>query len=255
VLATGGIVLASFGLIASRDWPWSSPMVVWPLVGGAALLMVFPIAERKVRNPLLPPAFLCDSQRSVGLTGMLLATAVSMLSEFVLLSYLQQIRGWTPLETAASFLPFVLALIGTNFLAARMVGNFGALATAAAGFLVAGIGLALLATLNPKTAYLAVLMPAQVLLAIGISLVFSGSAVLATAHIPPQQMGLAGGVMNAAMELGPTVGFALLMAVVATHADTVGGYARAFGTAAAVYGVAALMALLVEIRRRRHGAT
>lgn len=44
---------------------------------------------------------------------MLFAAAASLLIEFVLLTYLQQMRGWTPFEMAASFLPFALTLIGT----------------------------------------------------------------------------------------------------------------------------------------------
>jgi MFS family permease len=255
ILATGGIVLASFGLIASHDARWSSPLVAGPLAAGVALLVVFLIVERRARDPLLPPAFLLNSPRIVGLSGMFLAAAASLLIEFVLLTYLQQMRGWTPFETAVSFLPFALALIGTNLLAAPAVGKFGAEATTVVGFLVTGISLAWLTVLDPRTAYLAVLLPAQGLLAIGIALVFSGAAVLATANVPHEQMGLAGGAMNTAMELGPTVGFALLMAVAATRADIVEGYARAFGTAAAFYGVAAVATLLVATRRRRYSVT
>lgn len=255
MLATGGIVLASFGLIASHDASWGSSQVVGSLAAGIALLVVFLIAERRARHPLLPTDFLLDSLRIVGLSGMLLAAAASVLIEFVLLNYLQQIRGWSPFETAASFLPFALALIGANLLAAPAVGKFGAEATTVAGFLIAGASLAWLTVLDLGTAYLTVLLPAQALLAIGIALVFSGAAVLATANVPHEQMGLAGGVMNTAMELGPTVGFALLMAVAATRADTVDGYARAFGAAAALYGVAAAIAWTLAAKRRRYGVT
>lgn len=254
LLATGGIVLTSFGLIASHDASWASSEVVGPLAAGITLLVVFLTAERRARDPLLPPGFLLDSLRIIGLSGMLLAAAASLLIEFVLLTYLQQIRGWTPFETAASFLPFALALIGSSLLAAPAVGKFGAEATTVVGFLVAGGGLAWLTVLDPGTAYLTVILPAQALLAIGIALVFSGAAVLATANVPQEQMGLAGGVMNTAMELGPTVGFALLMAVAATRADTVDGYAMAFGTASASYGVAAAVAWAVAAKRRRYGA-
>ncbi|WP_236025068.1 MFS transporter [Arenibaculum pallidiluteum] len=254
ILATGGIMLASFGLIASHDTTWGSPVVVGPIAAGTALLVMFIIAERRAADPLLPPAFLLDPRRIVGVSGMLLAAAASLLIEFVLLTYLQRMRGWTPFETAASFLPFALALLGSNLLAARIVGRFGEEATTVAGLLVAGAALAWLADIGPKTAYLTVLLPAQVLLAIGIALVFSGAAVLATANVAHHQMGLAGGVMNTAMELGPTVGFALFMAVAATRADVVEGYARAFGTAAALFGMAVVAALLVAPRGRRRGA-
>lgn len=251
LLATSGIALASFGLIASNDAGWGSILTVGPLAAGAVLLLAFVLAERRRRDPLLPPDFLCDPLRLAGLGGVLLAAAVSVLIEYALLVYLQQSRGWTPFETAASFLPFAVALIGTNSIAAAIVGRIGAERTMAAGFLTAALGLAALAFLEPGTDYLTVLLPAQILVAVGIALVFAGAAVLSMAHVPPWQMGLAGGVMNTAMELGPTVGFSLLMAVAATAADSVAGYARAFGTAAATYTLFALVALAIAGRRGR----
>ncbi|YBV94744.1 MFS transporter (plasmid) [Phyllobacteriaceae bacterium JZ32] len=254
LLATGGIVLVSVGLIASHERNWASTVVLAPLAAGIVLLVGFMLVERRVRDPLLPPSFLLDPIRIVGLAGMLLAASASLLIEFVLLTYLQQVRDWTPFETAISFLPFAVALIGTNLLAPAVVGRLGALSTTVAGFVMAGVSLAWFTVLHQETAYLSVLLPAQALLAIGIALVFSGAAVLATVNVPAEQMGLAGGVMNTAMELGPTVGFAFLMAVAATHADMVEGYARAFGTAAFFYTLAALVTLLVALRRRGAGA-
>jgi hypothetical protein len=96
-------------------------------------------------------------------------------------------------------------------------------------------------------------LPGSVLLAIGLPLVFSGAAVLSTANVPQRQAGLAGGVMNTAMELEPTVGFALLMTVAATQADEVHGYAWAFGAAALVY-VAMVVAVAAFTRTGAHTA-
>jgi hypothetical protein len=166
---------------------------------------------------------------------MLLAAAASLLIEFLLLTYLQEIRRWNAFQTAASFIPFAIALIAANASAPAIVRRIGAPLTAAAGFWIAGSGLASLSTLGQHTPYATVLLPGQLLVAVGIALVFSAAAVLATHAVAAEQMGLAGGVMNTAMELGPTVGFALLMAVAATRADTVEGYATAFATGAAVY--------------------
>lgn len=77
------------------------------------------------------------------------------------------------------------------------------------------------------------------------SLVFSGSAVLSTLDVSPGQAGLAGGVMNTAMELGPTVGLAALMAIAATKTDLVLGYSWTFDATALSYGLLVLLSLLV----------
>ncbi len=245
VLAPVGIVLASYGLIASHADGWTSNAVLLPLGAGMLVLVVFFAVERRSADPLLPPGFLADPTRAVGLAGMLLAAAGSLLAEYVLLLYLQEQRGWTTAETAASFLPFAVALIAANAVAASIVALLGPGRATAVGFLVAAAGFGWLATLDAASGYVAVLLPGQVLLAIGMALAFSGAAVLSTAHVPPQRMGLAGGVMNTAMELGPTLGFAILMAIAATRADTVAGYALAFAAAAGSYVIAAVAALAV----------
>lgn len=241
VLATLGISLSSFGLIATDDHGWASAMVLLPLLSGLVLLLAFFLFERRVHDPLLPPGFLLEPVRITGLVGMFLAAAGSGVVNFILSLYLQQVLEWSPLMTALAFLPFAVALIATGQMAAPLVGRFGAARITGVGLVLAAVGLALLTRLTPETAYLNGLLPGLVLVAVGISLAFSGSAVLSTMNVPQDRAGLAGGVMNTAMELGPTVGLALLMSMAATQAQTVVGYAWAFGTAAVAYAIAALL--------------
>ncbi|OXT02196.1 MFS transporter [Notoacmeibacter marinus] len=241
VFATLGISLSSFGLIATGDHGWTSTMVLLPLGTGIILLVAFFLLERKVRDPLLPPGFILEPVRITGLVGMFLAAAGSGVINFVLSLYLQQVLGWSPLMTALAFVPFAVALIATGQLAAPQVERFGAARITGVGLIVAAVGLALLTQLTPDTRYLQGLLPGIVLIAVGISLAFSGSAVLSTTNVPQRRAGLAGGVMNTAMELGPTVGLAILMSVAATQVETVTGYAWAFGTAAVAYTFVALL--------------
>lgn len=248
LFATPGIALASFGLIASGEHAWTSIAVYGPLAAGLMLLAAFLLVERQARDPLLPLGFLLDSCRLAGLLGMFLAAAGSVLIEFVLLLFFQQLRGWTPLFTALAFLPFAIALIVANYAAPSRVARYGAINTLIAGFVVAAIGLGWLAGISHDISYNLGLVPGMVLLAIGISLVFSGAAVLSMTNVPRHQAGLAGGVMNTGMELGPTVGLTALMSVAAFRTDVVEGYAWAFGTAAATFALAAILALLLAKR-------
>lgn len=68
---------------------------------------------------------------------------------------------------------------------------------------------------------------------------------LSTVNVPEHQTGLAGGVMNTAMELGPTVGLAILMSVASIQAEVVRGYASAFGTAGVFFVVAAVITIVL----------
>jgi hypothetical protein len=245
VLATLGISAASYGLTASNSRPWTDISVWLPVVAGAALVVAFLLLERRVRDPLLPPSFLTRPCRVAGLAGMMAAAAGSLLLEYVLSLYLQRVHGWTGLGVAAAFLPFAVVLLGANTLGARLVGRFGAAGTMLGGLLLSAAGMGLLAAIGPTTAYLPGILPGSVLLAVGLSTVFSGAAVLSTSNVSARQAGLAGGVLNTAMELGPTVGFALLMTVAATQLDAVAGYAWAFGAAALCYLAIALGAAVL----------
>ena len=74
------------------------------------------------------------------------------------------------------------------------------------GLVLSAIGLWLLAGFGPN--YVLDILPGLVILPAGTSLIFAASAVLMTHGVAPARMGLAGGVMNTAMELGPTAGLA-----------------------------------------------
>ncbi|MEW2175393.1 MFS transporter [Streptomyces sp. NPDC005406] len=213
LLATAGITLASYGLVVTDVRPWSSAGVLVPVLGGAGLLIAFLYAERRARDPLLPLRFLLDQRRALALTAIALSACGTAMTSVVLSLHLQQTRGWSPLQTSAAFVPFALALIASGRAAGPLVSRYGAGAVTTTGLGTGAAGLVLLAStgLHAHTPYAYGLLPGLVLLAAGTAAAFGGAAVLTTEGVPARQTGLAGGVLNSAMELGPTVLFALLL--------------------------------------------
>ena len=249
VAATLGISLFSLGVISSGVYGWNSFFVTGSLAFGIVTLFVFFQIERRTADPLLPPKFLLQGSRVFGLLGMFLAASSSGLIKFVTSLYLQGTLNWSPLETAAGFLPYAVVLVAMSFFGATFVGRFGALATTGAGLLLMAIGFFLLRDLTAQSVYLIDILPGQLIVAVGSSLSFAGSAVLSTATSSQGEAGLAGGVMNTAMELGPTTGLALFMAVAATKLDPVSGYGAAFSAAALTFAVVGLVGYLSLSRR------
>ncbi|ARF73583.1 MFS transporter [Kitasatospora albolonga] len=238
LLATAGITSASYGLVVTDARPWTSAGVLVPLLGGSALLALFLYVERHARDPLLPARFLLDRRRALALAAIALSACGTALTFVILSLDLQQTRGWSPLETSAAFLPFALALIVSGRAAERLLGRYGAGAVTTAGLGAAGAGLVLLAVtgLDEHTPYAYGLLPGLVLLAGGAAASFAGGAVLATAGVPLRQTGLAGGVLNSAMELGPTVLLAVLL--------TLGSDTRSLAATGTALAALALLALL-----------
>ncbi|MFD8787390.1 MFS transporter [Kitasatospora sp. NPDC059599] len=232
-LATAGVCAASYALVASTEHGWTDPGVYGPLAAGLALLLAFAAAERRTADPLLPPGFLADRRRGTALVAVWAPAAGTALT-FVLLSlYLQQQRGWSAAATSAAFLPYAAVLPVSGRLAGRLTLRHGPVPVTAAGLAVAGAGLGLLAGITPGSGYATGLLPALLLVPAGAAAAFAGAAVLATGGVAPGRTGLAAGVFNTAMELGPTAALAALMALAATRPSVVGGYATAFAAAAA----------------------
>ncbi|MFJ7986683.1 MFS transporter [Streptomyces sp. NPDC096351] len=233
LLATAGVTLASLGLVLTDAHPWGSAPVLVPLSAGLVLLTAFGAVERRTADPLLPPDFLHDRRRGLGLAAIGL-TATGMASVFVLLSLsLQQQRGWDELRTSAAFVPFAVALLGAGRSAGPLIGRYGPGRVTAAGLGTAAAGLGLLAGtgFTPSVPYAYGLLPGLLLLPAGGALSFAAAAVLATEGVPAHRAGLAGGVLNTAMELGPTVVFAALLAL--------GGDAVSLAAAAALFAALA----------------
>ncbi|MGP4085874.1 MFS transporter [Streptomyces sp. KR55] len=242
VLATCGLVAASYGLVVTDAWSWDSARVLGPLTAGAVLLAVFAAVERRARDPLLPPGFLRDGRRAFGLAATAL-TAAGTSTVFVLFSlHLQDGRGWSALRASAAFLPFAAALLVSGRAAGRLVGRYGPGPVTGGGLTLAAAGLGLLALsgLDAGTPYAYGVLPGFVLLPAGAAASFASAAVLATERVPAGRTGLAGGVHNTAMEVGPTVVFAVLLAV--------GGDRASLAVAAGLFAVAAAAARLTGRR-------
>ncbi|MEJ3747965.1 MFS transporter [Actinomycetes bacterium KLBMP 9797] len=262
-LATAGITALSYGLVVTDEYPWSDPQVTGPLAGGLVLLVAFVAVEARGRTPLLPMNFLDNTSRILALLTIALAAAGASLVTLLMGLYLQQVRDWSPLRTSVAFVPYAIALLLAGRLCRRPLERRGPHGVVTAGLASAAAGLFLLAALTPMTGYAAGMLPGLVLLAIGLALAFAGATVLALSNVPAGQAGLAGGVMNTAMEIGPTVGLAVLMAVAAARTGDLtsggaaastaatGGYARAFGAAGLAFALVAGFSSLVDRPRRR----
>jgi MFS family permease len=259
LLATSGVTLLSYGLVRTDDHAWWSVTAGVPLALGAVLLAAFGAVEARARDPLLPPAFIADRRRLAALTVIGLSAAATAVVCLFLALYMQQNRSWSPLRTSLAFVPYALALILVGRTAGRLVGRFGAAAVVVTGLILAALGLFLLTPLDPHTPYATGLLPGLLALPTGVALTFAGAAVLSVEGVPSPQIGLAGGVMNTAIELGPTAGLALVSAVASARTQhlaattdlpdaAASGYAWGFG-ATGLALAAVLIAVLLAFRR------
>jgi EmrB/QacA subfamily drug resistance transporter len=242
--AVAGLVLLVYAIEGANDHGWGSARTLLLLGASATLLATFAAVERRVREPILPPATWSNRSLVSGVALILAATALLIAVFFLNTLYLQDILGWSALETGLAFLPLVVAIGLAANVANRLIGRVGSRNLAALGLLLVAAG-AILFVLAPDTAsYATDVLPGYIVLGFGVGLVFPAGSIASMSEVGEEGAGLASGLLTTGHELGAAFGAAAISAVATAASTFVAGYADGFTAVAAVAGLVAIVALL-----------
>ena len=215
--ATAGVFALVYGFAYAQSHSWGSSTTVACLAAGALLLAVFIAIQIRAAHPLLPLRVVLDRNRG----GSYLALGIAGLGTFgvflFMTYYLQQTRGYSPSRTGVSFLPWSAAVVIAAAIAnARVVPRTGPRPVIAAGMALAAIAMGMLAQLGVYSSYAGHLLPAMLVLGVGLGLVFAPAQDFATRGVEPGDAGVASGLVNAGYQVGGSLGLALLSTLAAT---------------------------------------
>jgi MFS family permease len=245
ITATAAVTLLSYGLIGTTGHGWGSVPVFAPIAAGVLLLAGFVAAERRAAAPLVPPGLLASARRA-GALLVIFATAAATATVSLFCSlYFQQGQGQSPLAATARLVPLGATFAVAAVAVRPVVGRLGPRVAGVVGLAVAAAGLLLLGDLGARGSYL---VPAGlVIFPAGASLSFAAATVLALDHTAPRRAGAVVGLVNTAMETGPTVGLALLVSLASAvtgpggqPAAVANGYGVALRVAAAALAAVAV---------------
>ncbi|MGW1172966.1 MFS transporter [Kitasatospora sp. NPDC002543] len=217
LLGCGGLLAVVYGTSEAVNRGWGDALVVGSLLLGAALLAVFVLVERRTANPLLPLHIVADRNRGGGALSVGLAM-VGMFGLFLFLTYyLQAIKHFSPVVSGLSFLPMTVAIVlsSTGF-AARMMTRVPTRYLVGPGLLLAAGGMAWLTQMRVGSPWAGMVLPAELLIGLGMGLVFMPAMSLATLGVAPNEAGAAAATLNSAQQVGGSVGTALLNTVAAS---------------------------------------
>jgi predicted MFS family arabinose efflux permease len=191
-----------------------------------------------------------------------------MLGTFLFLTYfLQGTLHYSAIKTGFAFLPFSGGIILGATVSSRLLPRVGPRALMVAGLLLASSGLMWFTRLTAGSAYLTHVLPAEVLVSIGMGMTFVPMSSTALIGVDPSDAGVASALVNATQQVGGSLGTALLntvattatVAYLADHAHSassllaapVHGYTTAFEISAGLLLLAAVVSG-VMIRASRH---
>jgi len=257
VLVTAGLVSFVYGLSSAAIRGWSAPITTGTLVVGLVLVGVFLLTESRVQAPLLPLRIVLNRNRGGSYLAIGLAV-VAMYGLFLLLTYdLQVVLRYSPVRAGLAFLPLSAAvLLSSTTVSRALLPKVPPRLLMAPGLLLGAAGMATLTALHAGAGYTTHILPAELLLGLGMGAVFVPAFSTATLGVGQRDAGVASAVAGTAQQVGASVGTALLNTIAASAtaayliatphaapaAALVHGYAQAAGWAALVLVVAAIAA-------------
>jgi EmrB/QacA subfamily drug resistance transporter len=247
VTVTAGLITLIFTLSRVQTDGFASARVLLLFALAFLLLGAFIFIERRSSQPLVPLSIF----RKRNLTGANIVTfLISMATNtpvFFYTLYMQQIRGYSAFMTGLAFLPVNAMLVTGSLLGTLLSNRWGAKRTLALAAMLIALGGLLYARLSVTGSYFTTLLPAHLVLGLGLGMSGVAGNIIATAGVSNVQQGLAAGLINTSAQIGTAFGLAILVGVAANRtaslSDLPNNLAQVEGFRWAFYG-AALFAVL-----------
>jgi EmrB/QacA subfamily drug resistance transporter len=213
VVLTAGLVLLIFTLGQTVNSGWTSARTLGGLAVAVALLLAFVRIERRARSPLIPlDIFRLPVLRAANCLAVLQFGTLVTLFFFASL-YMQQVLGYSPIRTGLAYIPLALIVSVGAGVASQLVGKMAAKPVLLAGLVLTMTGMLLLSRLPADASYPGGVLPAFLIVGLGLGMTFVPLQVAAFAGVSGARSGLAAGLINTSQEAGGALGVAVVATV------------------------------------------
>lgn len=211
-----GLVSLVYGITQVGELGWSDPTTLSWFGASLVLLASFFVIESRTSHPLLPMNILLNRNRGASyLTSFIVGAG--LFGMFLFLAYFfQGILQYSPIKAGLLFLPFSVGVGISAGIASQALPRFGPRYVSFIGLLMATAGMLLLTRLEPASSYLSDILPALMVLSLGMGLVFVPISATALFGVGNHDAGVASAVLNTAQQIGGALGTALLNTVAVT---------------------------------------
>ncbi len=217
VLATGGMMLLVYALVKAPSVGWGTTRTVVELTGAIALLAGFVVNEMRHRNPLAPLSIFRINGLGFANVTQLVAFAGFLAMFFYLTLYMQNVLGYSAVQTGAAYLPLCFAVGIAAGISSQLLTRIGTRPMIVVGALVSAGGMYWLSRIPVHGSYLSDLLPGMLVLSCGVGPMFVAVTTAANAGVPADKAGLAASLLNASQQVGGALGLAIFTAIATTR--------------------------------------
>lgn len=228
VLLSAAMFMLVFGIIKAPAWGWGDGRTLAFLVGAALAMAAFAFWQTRAKEPLVPLSLFRSLPLSAGALLMVLMAFAFFGAIFFVTFYLQNVHGMTPVQAGVHLLPMTGMMIVGAPAAGAAIGKVGPRIPIVVGMLLTTVAMYGMSTLT-TTSGSGLMSLWFVLMGLGISPVMVGATEVIVGNAPLALSGVAGGLQQAAMQVGGSLGTAVLGALMAAKVGDVlpGNWAKA----------------------------
>ena len=256
ILATGGMLLLVYALVKAPTVGWGTSRTIGELAGALAVLAAFVVNESRQRNPLAPLSIFRINGLGFSNVTQLIAFAGFLAVFFYLTLYMQNVLGYSAIQTGAAYLPLCFAIGIAAGVSSQLLSRIGTRPVIVGGAAIAAAGMYWLSRIPVNGTFLSDLLPGMLVLSLGIGPVFVGVTTAANAGVPSDKAGLAASLLNASQQVGGALGLAIFTAIatartnhlLATHTPMAHALTSGFQRALLVGSILLLAAALLGLR-------
>ena len=236
---------------------WDSINTIGFLALGVGLLALFVLIESRVAQPLLPLRVILNRVRGGAFIIQAIVGSVLIGATLYLTFHFQIVLGMEPLVAGVANVAMTVVILIVVPILTNALPVIGPRPLMIVGPLFAAAGLFYLSFITPEGSYFTQVLPALVLLGIGLAAIFVTLQNLALTGVAPHDAGAASAAVNASMQIGGSIGISVFTAI---YAQTMGdsaasgseqfvaftdGYSAVFVAAAIVMVAASLVAVFL----------
>ncbi len=244
LLTTLGLAAPVFALVEQPQRGWVDPVVLGGLAAGAVLLALFVLWERRTPDPMLPLGLFRRRNFTFANVETLLVYAGLSSLFFFLTIHLQQVVGWSPLESGLAAVPVTLILFACSRRFGALSARFGPRLFMGGGPLIAAAGVLLLARLDDRVDYVVEVLPGMLLFGIGLALTVTPLTATVMADAVRGGSGIASGVNNAVARVAGLLGIAVVGVAVQSRSGDIAGFGTGMVLTAALVAAGGIVGLL-----------
>jgi EmrB/QacA subfamily drug resistance transporter len=209
-----GLVALLLGLTGGIGAGWLSPGILTLFALAVVALAVFVVRERRITYPMLDLRLFDNRVYAFSVGAATLQSLAIFAVNFLIIFYLQGVRGFSPLTAALLIVPMPVMTSILGPLSGRWGDRIGGAIPATIGLLCQAVALVMLALLSPTTSYL-VLAFALALMGAGSGLFWSPNTATTMSAAPRNRLGIASATLNTLRSVGMVSSFAVALAVAA----------------------------------------